>query len=116
MSVKVSGYNHFPQLIERLPGAVSAIVRDTGLAVLKEAQENIKRNKQIKTGHMLGSGHIEPIDRFNLWVVFSADYAGFQELGTIHMRARPFLMPAVEHHRRPYEAAFREIGRLVSGA
>lgn len=101
MSVTVTLDTHkLDALINGWDDLMSAVVRKTAADVLAGAQQNIRRNGQIKTGHMLNSGHVEPGENATtMYVVFSATYSIFQELGTRFMRGRPFLVPSVEQHR-----------------
>ena len=93
--------------------AVGHILDKTANDVLAGAQQNIRRNGQIKTGNMLNSGAVEPgDDQWSRYVHFLANYSGFQENGTRYMAGRPFLRPSVEHERLPFQEAFSALGKL----
>ncbi len=94
---------------------VERVVEKVAYDVLATAQQNIRRNHQIRTGNMLNSGAVEPgEDRYTRYVHFTAGYSAYQELGTRYMAGRPFLLPAVEHHRRSLQDDFSAlIGSLV---
>lgn len=62
----------------------------------------------VLTGFLKNSGssvlgHLKNI------VQFTADYAVHQEFGTRFMSAHPFLLPAVEKHRAPFLAAWKQL-------
>lgn len=107
--------HHLDALIAGWDDLIEAIVVKVANDVLAGAQANIRTNRQIKTGNMLNSGHVEPAeDRFSRYVVFSATYAIYQEMGTRHMMGRPFLTPAVEHERHSFQDAFSTLNRLAT--
>lgn len=69
----------------------------------------------VRTGNLRNSGRVEPgDDQYSRYVHFTAEYAAYVEFGTRFMSARPFLTPAVEHHRRSFQDGFSAlIGSLV---
>jgi len=67
----------------------------------------------VDTGALRESIHTEPGDvKGSYRVVASVPYAVFQEYGTAHMAASPFLTPALRHtDPLPYFA--RELSELI---
>lgn len=88
---------------------IGHILDDTAAAILKDAQDKAP----VKTGYMRDSGVVEPgADRWSRVIHFTAPYSAFIELGTRRMSARAYLLPAVEHHRAPFQDAFSALGKL----
>lgn len=115
MSVSVTGFDHIPDVAEQLPDIVAAIVTQTAADVLADAQRNIKANHQIKTGHMLNSGQVEPGENAQTkYVHFAAVYSAYQEMGWRYSPGRPFLLPAVEKNRDGFERIIARIERAAS--
>ena len=88
----------------------------------KEASEAIKSGllKGLETCGLVAEGYakkLAPVDTGNLrnsithtvdeeepaaYIGTNVEYAPYQELGTIHMKAQPFLKPAVADHANTY--------------
>ena len=88
----------------------------------KEVSEAIKYAllKGLETCGLLAEGYakkLAPVDTGNLrnsithdvddgepsaYIGTNVEYATYQELGTIHMKAQPFLKPAVNDHKDEY--------------
>ena len=88
----------------------------------KEVSESIKSAllKGLETCGLVAEGYakkLAPVDTGNLrnsithdvddgepaaYIGTNVEYAPYQELGTIHMKAKPFLKPAVADHANEY--------------
>ena len=88
----------------------------------KEVSENIKAAllRGLETCGLVAEGYakkLAPVDTGNLrnsithtvddgepaaYIGTNVEYAPYQELGTIHMKAHPFLKPAVNDHKDEY--------------
>ena len=97
---------------------MSVEIRDNS----KEVSEAIKSAllKGLETCGLLAEGYakkLAPVDTGNLrnsithdvddgepsaYIGTNVEYATYQELGTIHMKAQPFLKPAVNDHKDEY--------------
>jgi HK97 gp10 family phage protein len=99
--------NRLPALRKQLRREVSAAVRETTFAVQAGTQANIVANGQVDTGAMLNTTQSAfPSDLEG--VAFNPqEYAPYQEYGTVHLPARPFMTPAAEAERP------RFIGRMT---
>lgn len=65
----------------------------------------------IDTGTLQGSGGFRKIGPLKYEVYFSVKYARDLELGTRNIAPRPFVAPAFEAHKRPFEQAMQQIFR-----
>ena len=88
----------------------------------KEVSDNIKAAllRGMETCGLVAEGYakkLAPVDTGNLrnsithdvddgepaaYIGTNVEYAPYQELGTIHMKAQPFLKPAVNDHKDEY--------------
>lgn|SRR6185503_12499515 len=83
--------------------------------ILHDAQDNIRRNGQIRTGNMLNSGQVEPgEDQYSRYIHFTATYSAYPELGTRYFAGKPYLLPATKHNRDGMQKGFSAFfGSLV---
>lgn len=95
MSISVSvDTSKLNELLATIPGNKSKIVRSAALYILGESQKsNAYKNR---TGYLRSSGAIDESYGDFVNVEYTAEYAGYVEMGTRKMGARPFLKPAVE--------------------
>lgn len=124
-------YNHLPGIIAALQQAAREIVRKGALDV----EGHAKALAAVDTGfmrssiytvttegsgygnHLTGGGpgahllpEIEgPENDQTAYVAVGADYGIYQEFGTVHHPAHPFMAPAVEAVRPSYEAAWARL-------
>lgn len=97
--------NQFALLGAEIAPKVGAIVIGTALAVEGEA----KNAAPVLTGNLRRSIHVTPVDTSHALVGTDVEYAPYQEYGTRHMAAQPYLTPAVEHARAPFLAALAKL-------
>jgi HK97 gp10 family phage protein len=62
----------------------------------------------VRTGFLRSTIHIERGEGFTVTIVADAPYAGFVELGTSTMRARPYMQPAFNEVVRILPSAIKE--------
>lgn len=73
-----------------------------------DVEADAKDNAPVRTGFLKNSGS-SVIGRLANIVQFTAEYAFFVEFGTRFMRARPFLIPAVEKNRKAFLSAWKQL-------
>lgn len=106
LSVKLTGAS---KLIDKLrfyqtdkKARVRVVVATFGLLIESDAKENAP----VDTGRLRASIHLElRPDGLGGEVVTNLRYAAAQELGTRTHRAQPFLFPAAEKYRYPFQQA-----------
>jgi HK97 gp10 family phage protein len=98
-------------IIEAMPAAVSA-----GAQILKREAANMA---PVRSRKLVGSAKDEPgeVDSISAThrVYFDAFYAKFQEFGTSHHGAQPFLGPAAELNKQAIEDAIADVIRPAAG-
>lgn len=97
--------NDFAKIGAELAPKVSATVITTALEV--EAQA--KQMAPVKTGNLRRSIGTQPVDAFHALVGTDVEYAPFQEYGTRHMAAHPYLTPAIEGARIRFVARLKKV-------
>jgi len=85
-------YNRLPQIAERLPEAVSAIVRKAAFDVEASAKAVVP----VDTGKLKNSITSEFPSQTKAIVAPHTDYAAYVEYGTRKQRAKPYMRPAAE--------------------
>jgi len=95
MSISVSvDTSKLNELLGKIPGNKQKAVRGAAWYILGESQKsNAYKNR---TGYLRGSGRVNEAYGDFVNVEYGAEYAGYVEMGTRKMGARPFLKPAVE--------------------
>ena len=84
---------------------------NTAYSVEKTAKENIKRNKTVDTGRLLGSISTDikqDGSGITAEVGTNVEYANYIEYGTYKMSAKPFLNPAFEEETEGLENRIRQ--------
>lgn len=127
-------FNHIPDVIAKLEEIAPRIVKKGAFDVEAEA----KSLAPVQYGFLrsaiytetidgstygsgiVGEGDLEPELNGDTeggavaWVVAGADYSIYQELGTVHMSAQPFMTPAADHVRPSYVAAWDKLQEALS--
>lgn len=124
-------YNHFPEIVRRLPGAAREIVQET----IDEIDETVKHGMATtKSGrayvrggriHIASApGEMPAIDTTNLisslqkkivsgkahgYYYTEVDYAPMLEYGTSEIAPRPFMTPAAEKAKKSFMRKFRRL-------
>lgn len=91
-------YDHFPQLAAQLPVACGEIVQET----LFDIETGAKLRVAVDTGALRASIQGEMTGETSGEVATNIEYSVYQEYGTIHMPAHPYMTPAAEAARRPF--------------
>lgn len=129
-------FNHTGRIADELADRVDAVVSKTALDIEADAKQNITDVGAIETGSMkasvyaatpLGSSYAantgearglnpdavilspEPHGEHEAVVAVGVEHGIYNEMGTVRMPPRPFLGPAAEANRRPFERALREV-------
>lgn len=74
----------------QLTKKVSAEIQYAGF----ECQKLAKQACPVDKGRLRASIQYQKIDMYSCQVTTNVNYSKYVEFGTVHMRARPFLMPA----------------------
>lgn len=98
-------YNRLPQIAERLPEAVGAIVRKAAFDV----EANAKAVVPVDTGKLKNSISCEFPSQTKAIIAPHTDYAIFVEYGTRRQRAKPYMRPAAEKVRPVFLEACRRL-------
>lgn len=88
--------------------------KKTALSVEKSAKQNIKRNKTVDTGRLLGSVKTNIKQDYagvEAEVGTNVEYANYIEYGTYKMGAKPFLNPAFDEETANLEDRIRQVIR-----
>lgn len=73
-----------------------------------DVEQSAKDRAPVRTGFLKNSGS-SVIGRLKNIVQFTAEYALFVELGARSRAAHPFLVPALEQHRKSFNAAWKQL-------
>lgn len=79
--------------------AVSAATDEILTRIAEEIAQDAKRFAPVDTGFLRSSIQATPAENGKATVRAGAPYAGFVEMGTSRMRARPYLRPAAWKRR-----------------
>lgn len=101
--------DRLPEIIARMPGAVEQVLAKVALDIEAEA----KVLAPVDTGALRNSIQASRESQLSWRIGVGQSYGIYQELGTVHMPAHPFLTPAVEHARGGFESAFRALEGLL---
>lgn len=107
----VSSGNEFVEVIEDNTGEVSLAIRQAIRSALREIGERAVRYATevvpVRTGNLKSSIAYDADDR---QVIIGSDvpYASYVEEGTVNMRPRPYLRPAVMDHLEEYRKVIRD--------
>lgn len=100
-------YSRIPQIIAK--------VEVGGDLVARESAENVKERAQVNaakdTGDMADSIDVRKIGDNTYEVYVGEHYGIFVENGTTSMSPQPFMTPAAEAERGPFEMALRALVR-----
>lgn len=87
---------HGERVADKAVEAARLAIDEVLAAALAQAQSRAP----IRTGFLRASGFVIPAEDTPQGVLgrwgFSANYAAYQELGTVRMQARPFMRPAAD--------------------
>mgnify|MGYP000959193211 CR=1 FL=1 len=95
------------ELTKSLRAELAKVVRETAFAIEADA----KQRAPVDTGALRSSIQADVKDAETLLqaeVAVGVEYGPYVELGTVHQSAQPFLTPAVEAQRQPFEQRIAE--------
>jgi len=98
-------YNNLPRIAERLPEAVSAIIRKAAFDI----EANAKAIVPVDTGKLKNSISSEFPSPTEAIIAPHTDYAVYVEFGTCHQRAQPYMRPAAERVAPAFLAAMQRL-------
>ena len=107
----VSSGNEFVEVIEDNTGEVSLAIRQAIRSALREIGERAVGYATdivpVRTGNLKSSIAYDADDRM---VIIGSDvtYASYVEEGTVNMRPRPYLRPAIMDHLEEYRRVIRD--------
>jgi HK97 gp10 family phage protein len=97
ITCNVDGIKEFQAAMQRFDAAMQNQVRRFLISWAADVKAAAMRNAPVRTGHLRSSIYATIKD----WVAqigAEATYALFVELGTRHMRAQPYLWPAIQEY------------------
>lgn len=95
--------NDLPKIAASLTPKVDAIVTKAALDI----QANAQARAPVRFGILKASIQATRVGVAHWRVNVGADYGIYNEYGTVHMAARPFLRPAIEKVTPTFQAALR---------
>ena len=98
-------FNRFPEIAAKLPIEASAVVRKTAYDVEGAAKQIVP----VDTGALKNSISTTMDSDLSATVAPATEYAAFVEFGTRHMGAQPYMTPAAEANRGPFEQAMTQL-------
>ncbi len=107
INIDVTGAEEFKAAMERFDSGMQRQVRERLANWAAEIKASARQRVPVKTGNLRSSIY----SKISEWVAIvgaEAAYAMFVELGTRHMRARPFLYPAIQEELPRLEAIICE--------
>ena len=100
MAQSVSFTSHKKEVMDAVQQAI-----DRGLEICGGMAESYaKRRCPVDTGNLRNSITHQQYDDKTEVIGTNVEYAPYVELGTVRMKARPFLRPAAENHKEEYKA------------
>jgi len=98
-------YDNLPRIAERLPEAVSAIIRKAAFDI----EANAKAIVPVDTGKLKNSISSEFPSLTKAISAPHTDYAIYVEFGTRYQRAQPYMRPAAEKVAPAFFAAMQRL-------
>jgi HK97 gp10 family phage protein len=78
--------------------------------VARDVEHDAKQLAPFDTGALSNSIHVEPDHKpFERVIADAVAYGVYQEFGTSHMAAHPFMIPAIEHNRKSFLEAWEQL-------
>lgn len=96
--------NNVPEVLDAMQQAKARILEKLG----GKAETYAKRQCPVDTGNLRNSITHKQLDENTEIIGSNVEYAPYVELGTVKMRAQPYLRPAVENHWDEYKKIIHE--------
>jgi hypothetical protein len=128
-------FNHFSKIAASIKPACKLVVKKTAFDAQGNIQAQIVSNGQVDTSFMLNSVYTQTSDGSTYkggenalpetarptsdtvaHVAVAANYAIYQNYGTVHLPARPFFEPGIERVRPGFERAMQLIEQKMRDA
>jgi HK97 gp10 family phage protein len=93
----VDGIEEFQAAMQRFDAAMQNQVRRFLMSWAADVKAAAMRNAPVRTGHLRSSIY-GTVKDFVAQIGAEATYALFVEVGTRHMRAQPYLWPAIQEY------------------
>ncbi len=103
----VVDYNHFGRIASNMQGALDDALGTAALTIVAVADPLTA----VDTGSLRGNKTIQR-DASSVTVTWNQSYAGYVELGTVHMSPQPFARPGLEAAEPQFLAS---LARLIEG-
>ncbi len=100
-------HNHFGRIASNMQGALDDALGTAALTIVAVADPLTA----VDTGSLRGNKTIER-DHNGVTVSWNQEYAGYVELGTVHMSPQPFARPGLEAAEPQFLAS---LARLIEG-
>lgn len=97
ISLDLTSVEEFKAAVARLDSGVQQHVHAQLAGWAADVEALAKQLVPVKTGHLRGSIYAK-INEWAAEIGAEAAYACWVEFGTRHMRARPYIFPAVQEH------------------
>ena len=104
MAARVTLKGDLAKRMRRGERMTKTAVQNTAKGIAKGAQQRAP----VDTGHLRSSISYERLDEHAALVMVKATYGHFVEYGTRRMGAQPYLIPASEAERKPFEQRLRK--------
>lgn len=98
-------FNRFGELRGQLRQRAGQVVRKTALDIEARAKAAVP----VDTGTLKNSIQAEQVEAFSWQVGTPVEYAPYVEYGTSRAAAQPYLGPAAEAARGPFEQAMKQL-------
>lgn len=98
-------FNHLPKIAAQLRPRAGAIVRKAAFDI----EAGAKVRAPVLTGILRASIQTVMVTPLHYRVSVGADYGIYQEYGTVHMAAHPFLGPAINQVAPVFVMAMRKV-------
>lgn len=103
MALEVSGVLRVLENLAAYEQDAQFAIEDALEAAAKEAKEYADHHVPVRTGYLKSRTQVGKLEKdiggVSIELFNDAPYSGFVEFGTVHMRAQPFLTPAMEYGR-----------------
>ena len=114
ISAKVTRKSLIKKYPQKLDKVNKMFLPAAGAMVQGEAKRNLRANDSVRTGRLRGSiASIVKSD--NVVVGTNVEYAPYVEYGTVRSRAKPYLRPALDVHKKNLVRMWKDIFRRVYG-
>lgn len=105
MTFEVLLQSRIERIADELVPRASRIVQETAYDVEADA----KRLAPVDTGALRNSIMTRMVSPLRAEIAPHVEYAAYQEYGTVHMPAHPYMRPAARRHEAAFQRRLREL-------